>query len=214
RALGGSAELRGNGVVVTRDALQRSGGWPADALTEDLELSTRLALAGVGVVPSVELVVREAPVAGLAALWTQRVRWAEGSARRYLGLGPSIVRSPGLAIRRRLDLLAYGAQLALPGVVLGAAAAVFLPIRGRRRSAVPALLVGSYALTAVAVAGVAIAELEPDGRPPVGSIAVRAVRTAVFSGLWLLVVPVALLRIALVGGELRYRKTTHRRVDC
>ena len=37
--LGGGGELRGNGMVVTRQALAAAGGWPAGALTEDLELS-------------------------------------------------------------------------------------------------------------------------------------------------------------------------------
>ena len=33
--LGGGGELRGNGMVVTRQALAAAGGWPAGALTED-----------------------------------------------------------------------------------------------------------------------------------------------------------------------------------
>ena len=45
RATDGTAELRGNGMFVRRAALEAIGGWSDGALTEDLELSTRLVRA-------------------------------------------------------------------------------------------------------------------------------------------------------------------------
>lgn len=209
RASAGTAELRGNGVVVTTDVLRGAGGWAVDALTEDLDLSTRLALQGVAIEPSLDLVVHEAPVAGLAALCTQRVRWAEGSIRRYLSFAPSILRARRVPARRRIDLAVYGLQLAVPGVLVGAVAAGVVT----RRPRWPLLLVASSATTAGVVAALAVALLEP-GPPPPRELVGRSIRTALFTGLWLLVVPVALLRVAVVGGELRYRKTAHRRMDC
>ena len=42
----GTAELRGNGMFVRRERLEAVGGWAPTALTEDLEMSTRLVLHG------------------------------------------------------------------------------------------------------------------------------------------------------------------------
>ena len=47
----GTAELRGSGMFVQRSVLERVGGWDPDALTEDLELSTRLTAEGERIGP-------------------------------------------------------------------------------------------------------------------------------------------------------------------
>ena len=96
--LGGGGELRGNGMVVTRQALAAAGGWPAGALTEDLELSTALLGAGVAIAWAGDVVLEETGAATVAALTRQRLRWAEGSARRFLDRVPTVLadrRAPG-----------------------------------------------------------------------------------------------------------------------
>ena len=76
--LGGCPEFRGNGMVVTTAHLRAIGGWRAGTLTEDLDLSTRLAIRGARVVLADDLEVWEAATGSLPAFARQRVRWAEG----------------------------------------------------------------------------------------------------------------------------------------
>ena len=90
-ATDGTAELRGNGMFVRRAALEASGGWGARALTEDLELSTRMSAYGRHVTLAPEAEVGEEAVETLGALWRQRLRWAEGSLRRLLEHGPGLL---------------------------------------------------------------------------------------------------------------------------
>ncbi|MGH2446926.1 MAG: glycosyltransferase, partial [Candidatus Limnocylindria bacterium] len=90
-ATDGTAELRGNGMFVRRGALESVGGWSEAALTEDLELSTRLSASGHHVTLAPEASVDEEAVEGIGALWRQRLRWAEGSLRRLLEHGPGLI---------------------------------------------------------------------------------------------------------------------------
>ena len=78
-------------MFVRRAALEASGGWSPRALTEDLELSTRLSAYGRHVTLAPEAAVGEEAVETLDALWRQRLRWAEGSLRRLLEHGPGLL---------------------------------------------------------------------------------------------------------------------------
>src|SRR5205823_3764346 len=96
-----------------------------EALTEDLDLSSRLAAAtGIRVAWAIDAEVWEEPVDALAALWRQRVRWAEGAIRRVLEHGPAVVRSPLLRIAARADFVGYAGPVRQDG-----------PWRGRRVAA-------------------------------------------------------------------------------
>ena len=113
RNVDGTAELRGNGMFVRRDVLERVGGWSRTAITEDLELSTRLAAAGEHVALAPEVVVEEEAVESLAALWGQRLRWAEGSLRRLMGSVRGLLAGPAPR-ERKLDFLAFTAEFLIP----------------------------------------------------------------------------------------------------
>jgi 1,2-diacylglycerol 3-beta-glucosyltransferase len=120
-ASGGCSEFRGNGTVVARDLLAEVGGWPAAALTDDLDLSSRVAAAtGITVAWTLDVEVWEEPVLTWGELWRQRLRWSEGAIRRFLELGPTVLRSDRLTFRTRLDFAVYGAQLAVPPLIIGA----------------------------------------------------------------------------------------------
>jgi hypothetical protein len=207
-ALGGCSEFRGNGIVVRRDLLMSVGGWRAEALTEDLDLSSRLAAAhGVTVAWAIDAEVWEEPVDALPALWRQRVRWAEGAIRRALEHGPAVVHSPRLSVAARMDFVGYAGQLLAPPIILGSLAGA---ARHRRRTVAAALL-GGYALTAGALGFDALRwEQGPDGAPlAVGERFGRALRLVCFGAIWLVAVPAALLRLALRGGPVRYDKMDH-----
>lgn len=88
-AVGGTAELRGNGQLVRREALRQVGGWTETTVTDDLDLTFKLHLAGWQVQLVFDPFVFEEGVTDWQGLWRQRSRWAEGGFQRYLDyVGP------------------------------------------------------------------------------------------------------------------------------
>src|ERR1035437_3097945 len=120
-AMGGCSEFRGNGIMIRRDLLASVGGWRASALTEDIDLSSRIAAAaGERVAWALDAEIWEEPVRSGGRLWHQRLRWAEGAFRRAFEHGPAVVRSRELSLGAKLDFVAYVGQLAVPAIALGA----------------------------------------------------------------------------------------------
>ncbi len=189
----GTAELRGNGMFVRREALEACGGWSDRALTEDLELSTRLSAFGRHVTLAPEADVREEAVETLGALWHQRMRWAEGSLRRLLEHGPGLL-AGSQPLSRKADFLAFTGEFLIPPLFVASiiASLITIPMPRPVDWTVPVSLVAGYGL---GVFLLAIAGLRATG---VRGFAVvhRAGRGALFLSHWLLVVPVALARIA------------------
>ena len=207
-SLGGCSEFRGNGIMVRRDLLASVGGWRAAALTEDLDLSSRIAAsAGERVAWALDVAVWEEAVRTPDGLWRQRLRWAEGALRRAFEHGPAVLTSPRLSLAARLDFATYVGQLAVPAVVVGSAAAA--AATGRRRGLL-SILAGYLGVSAFLGWDSLRWEEGPDGRPLDHSERLyRAVRVSVFNGLWLLVVPGALAEMAFRRGPVRYVKMDH-----
>jgi glycosyltransferase involved in cell wall biosynthesis len=206
-ALGGCSEFRGNGIVIERDLLAALGGWRAPALTEDLDLASRLAARrGLTVAWAIDAEVWEEPVTSWSGLWRQRCRWAEGAVRRLFEHGAAVLGSPFLSRRAKLDFATYAGQLAAPPVILGTLVGA---VRGRPAAAVT--IVGCYLVAAGGLAWDALRwESSADGTPLDASERTqRAVRTATFSGIWLAALPAALWRLATRRGRLRYDKMAH-----
>jgi 1,2-diacylglycerol 3-beta-glucosyltransferase len=205
-ASGGCSELRGNGMTIRRNALAAVGGWRAEELTEDLDLSSRLAARlGVTVAWAIEAVVTEEPVHHWRALWRQRLRWAEGGVRRAFEHGPEVVRSPLLPIRAKLDFATYVAQVAaapvIVGAVAGAAATGILAATG--------IVLAGYFASSALLAWVGLArEAAVDGAT-VGAVARTsgAIRASLFGFLWLATIPAAFARLAGRRGALTFAKT-------
>lgn len=207
-ALGGCSEFRGNGIMIRRELLAQVGGWRAAALTEDLDLSSRIAaVAGERVAWALDAEVWEEPVRSAADLWRQRSRWAEGAFRRAFEHGPAVATSPKLPLGARLDFITYVGQLAVPPVVLGAAAGAL--VRRRRRSLLW-ILAGYLGISALLGWDALRWERRPDGQPlAAGERLRRVARLTVFNGLWLLVVPRALVDLASRRGPIQYVKMEH-----
>jgi glycosyltransferase involved in cell wall biosynthesis len=206
-ALGGCSEFRGNGITVRRDLLADVGGWRAQALTEDLDLSSRLAAArGMNVAWAIDAEVWEEPVESVAGLWRQRLRWAEGAIRRALEHGPAVVSSSVLSPLARLDFATYVGQLAIPPVILGAAVGAVL---GGAKALL--ILLGAYGASAGILAWDALRwEAGMDGEPlPAVERLRRSIRVVLFGGIWLASVPAALWRRATRQGAVRYDKMAH-----
>lgn len=193
RAVDGTAELRGNGMFVRRLALEAVGGWNPHALTEDLELSTRLSIAGLHVTLAPEAGVDEEAVETLGALWHQRLRWAEGSLRRLMEHGPRLLLGHQ-PLGKKLDFLAFSTEFLLPPLfvttILASILTVVLP--GPSDWTVPVSLFLGYGLGVFLLALGGLWATGERGPALVG----RSLRGALFLSHWLLVVPVALARIA------------------
>jgi 1,2-diacylglycerol 3-beta-glucosyltransferase len=207
-ALGGCSEFRGNGILVSRDRLAEVGGWRAEALCEDLDLSTRLASAlGIRVGWAIDGVVWEEPVLGWRALWRQRSRWAEGIVRRQLALTLPLLRSRRLALAAKLDYLGYSAQTVIPLAMLGTVVGALAFGDWR-----PSLGFGGIYLAAGTLLAADSLRWTTDARersPGLVLRLLRGLRAALFSIHWLAVFPVGWGRIAFGRGGVRYVKMVH-----
>jgi glycosyltransferase involved in cell wall biosynthesis len=207
-ASGGCSEFRGNGIAVRRDLLASVGGWRASALTEDIDLSSRLAAVhGITVAWALDLEVWEEPVRTWGSLWRQRLRWSEGAIRRILEHGTTVISSRRLPLRARLDFAAYAAQLLAPPLIIGATVGTL----GTGSPLMALALVGTYLAAGGVLAFDALRwETDPDGYPPATTARLgRSLRAALFSGIWLGAVPGALWRIMARRGAVRYDKMAH-----
>ncbi|HZM72010.1 MAG TPA: glycosyltransferase family 2 protein [Candidatus Polarisedimenticolia bacterium] len=207
-AFGGCSELRGNGMTVRRNALAAVGGWRAEELTEDLDLSSRLAARlGVTVAWAIDAVVVEEPVRRVGSLWRQRLRWAEGSIRRVFEHGVEVLASPLLPIRAKLDFAGYVGQLVAAPLILGTLAAA------ARTGLVlaSATFIGGYIAASGLLAWVGLGrEAAVDGAALTAARRFgSAILAAAFSVLWLAAIPGAFVRLALRRGPLTFAKTVH-----
>lgn len=112
--LTGAASLGGNGQFVRATALDDVAidtherlYWNPLALTEDLDLATRLALRNWDTYQLDTSHVWQEGVEDLRALMRQRTRWAWGSLQVFSEyvLRLKILRTPGVRLRKRLDLM-------------------------------------------------------------------------------------------------------------
>ncbi|MDZ8031305.1 glycosyltransferase [Nostoc sp. DedSLP04] len=103
-AIGGMSELRGNGMLIRRQLLEKCQGWNENTVTDDLDLCFKLYLTGTEIefvtVPSIQ----EEGVTTWEKLWNQRCRWAEGGYQRYLDYFPQIFT---LGWAKEIDLLLF-----------------------------------------------------------------------------------------------------------
>lgn len=104
--LGGMVSFVGNGLLLRRAALDDVGGWNEEALTEDVDLSMRLHLAGWDIEYCEEAVVWEEAVATLREYIRQRTRWVEGG-MFCLGEHLPAILFGRTGVFRRLDMILF-----------------------------------------------------------------------------------------------------------
>ncbi len=110
----GAVELRGNGELIKREALDDIGGWNNYTITDDLDMSTRLHIKGWDVRFCKDAIVYEEGIIYLWPLYRQRRRWLEGTIRRYLEYAGDVLTSKDMSLRVSLDLVAYISQFIMP----------------------------------------------------------------------------------------------------
>ena len=201
---GGIGELRGNGELLRRDVLESCGGFNEATVTDDLDLSFRLLLAGhpVGVLwdPPVE----EEAVLTLPSLWKQRQRWAEGGLQRFFDYGPALL-SARLSRRQRLDLAVFFfLQYALP-VIAGFDLLAAL-LSGTQSAVWPLSFMGMGLTTAALL----IACRRPSQGPPLPRPNPFTVLLAMaYFAHWFVVIPLVAVRMAVLPKRLVWAKTLH-----
>ncbi len=210
QAVGAFVCLAGNGLMVRRSALRDAGGWNGDALTEDIDLSVRLALRGWEIRYCYDARIWEEGVVGLRDLIRQRERWFEGALCCLGDYLPEIL-SRRLPLLLRLDILFFlsgaltSALAMLTGYIyalIGAShhAVVFVQLPRPVMASASAVLTGGLLAAVAAEAGIR----------PLGLAGVL-LRWTAFSSHTLVIVPLA-IRSYLHGamtGVRDWRKTTH-----
>ena len=110
-ACGYFTNFTGTAGVWRREAIEDAGGWSADTLTEDLDLSYRAQLLGWKAAYLEDLVVPEELPVSIDAYRRQQSRWATGSFQSAFKLLGPVLRSPHrLAVKFQafMHLVAYG----------------------------------------------------------------------------------------------------------
>lgn len=120
QAAGYFFNFNGTAGMWRRSTIEDAGGWSAETLTEDLDLSYRAQLKGWRFVYLDDVRVPAELPAGVVALEGQQRRWAQGGIQTGVKLLPLIFRSP-LPLRMKLEALIHmGGHMAHPlTLVLG-----------------------------------------------------------------------------------------------
>lgn len=110
----GAVELRGNGELIKREAIEDIGGWNNYTIVDDLDMSTRLHLKGWDIRFCLDAVVYEEGIVYIKPLYRQRRRWLEGTIRRYLEYFGDVLVSKDMSLRASLDMMAYISEFIMP----------------------------------------------------------------------------------------------------
>jgi 1,2-diacylglycerol 3-beta-glucosyltransferase len=148
--------------------------------------------------------VREEAVETFGDLWRQRLRWAEGSLRRLLEHGPRLV-GGALPMSRKADFLAFTGEFLVPPLFVATivASLVTIPLPQPADWTVPLSLFAGYGLGVFLLALAGLAAAGTRGLRLLG----RSTRGALFLSHWLVVVPVALVRIAFAPSPAGFVQT-------
>lgn len=110
--------FNGTAGVWRREAIQDAGGWSAETLTEDLDLSYRVQIAGWRglYLPGLE-VPGELPQS-FSAYKSQQFRWAKGSMQVALRMLPAIIRSKNISPLGKFECVVHLTHYAVHPMLL------------------------------------------------------------------------------------------------
>lgn len=210
-AVKGAVELRGNGELIKRSALEDIGGWNNYTITDDLDMSTQLHIKGWDVRFCPDTVVYEEGVIYLMPLYRQRRRWLEGSIRRYLEHFGDVLTSKEMSLRASLDMTAYISEFLMPIWLL---MEIFFQV-GRVATgsksinyAFSSLILGA-AIAVCFVFGIRYSLRRYDNVPRTKALK-QAIETALYMvAIWFPVVMWICFKILFCKKDMNWGKTTH-----
>ncbi|MBQ9688800.1 glycosyltransferase family 2 protein [bacterium] len=210
-AVKGAVELRGNGELIKRKALEDIGGWNNYTIVDDLDMSTRRQIKGWDVRYCPDAIVYEEAIIYFVPLMRQRRRWLEGSIRRYLEYFIDVLFSKDMSLRASLDMTAYISEFLMPAWLImeicfhGYQAATHkAPVNG----VISALIVGvAIALAFTLASRYSLRRLDKLSRYQAIK---QAVETSIFIFIiWFPLVIFICLKILFTKKDLKWGKTTH-----
>lgn len=203
---GGIGELRGNGQFVRRTALDSCDGWNEQTITDDLDLTIRLHLTGWDIELMPYPPVGEEGVTTFKALWHQRNRWAEGGFQRYLDYWDAIA-SNRMGTKKTLDLLSF---LSIQYLLPPAGIPDFLMALWLKH---PPLLLPMTASLGVALplwatwVGLRRSYQQANRTVSIARLLSQTAVGSLFILHWLVVMPLAIARMAIFPKRLKWVKT-------
>lgn len=198
----GIGELRGNGQLVRREALEQCGGWNEETITDDLDLTLKLHVNGWDIPIMMTPSVREEGVVRAVSLWHQRNRWAEGGYQRYLDYW-RLITPRRLGWQKFIDLLMFWIiQYGLPTAALPDFALAIA--RHRPPMLSPISSVAALFATVGMAQGLRLTQ-----KASPFSILVQTVRGMIYMTHWILVISTVTFRMAVRPKRLKWVKTQH-----
>lgn len=206
-ALNGIGELRGNGQLIRRSALERCGNFNEETITDDLDLTLRLHLDSWDIECVTLPTVSEEAVTRSIALWHQRSRWAEGGYQRYLDYWRLLLGSR-LSFAKRFDLFVFLLmQYILPTAALPDL--VMAVVRSRLPIFSP-LTTLTVALSMVWMfLGLRRCDRLQGKRQPLWISLLQSLRGTLYMMHWLVVMASTTARLAVRPKRLKWVKTLH-----
>jgi 1,2-diacylglycerol 3-beta-glucosyltransferase len=207
-AIGGIGELRGNGQLVRREALERCGGWNEETITDDLDLTIRLHLDKWNIECMFQPAVAEEGVTNAIALWHQRNRWAEGGYQRYLDYWDLILKNR-MGTGKSWDLLIF--MLIMYILPTAAIPDLLMAIAQHHLPILSPITTLSVAISIIGMlAGLKQIAQEPELKISVYfPFLVETLRGTVYMLHWLIVMSSTTFRMAIQPKRLKWVKTVH-----
>ncbi len=207
----GAVELRGNGELIKREALEDIGGWNNYTITDDLDMSTRLHIKGWDVRFCADTAVYEEGIMYLFPLFKQRRRWLEGTIRRYLEYFWEILTSKKMSMRVRLDMIAYISEFIMPAWFIIEAGILILKIL--LKDANPHILMSSGIMGCIIGLGFVLAcrysLRRYDNMPRIDAL-IQSIYTSVYLlVIWFPLVLFIGTKILFFKKDMNWGKTTH-----
>tara|TARA_Y100001968_G_scaffold333874_1_gene400407 strand:- start:24799 stop:26115 length:1317 start_codon:yes stop_codon:yes gene_type:complete len=201
----GVGELRGNGELLNRQALEKCGKFNEETVTDDLDLSFRLLMQGNSVGILWDPPVQEEAVETINALWKQRQRWAEGGLQRFFDYWNTLTSQQLSFIKKRDIACFFLLQYALPLVsFFDLLASVFT-------KSLPAFW--PLSIAAFSISGFAYwrgcsrnseGPLLPSPKP------ITLLLAIIYLSHWFIVIPWVAIRMSVLPKKLVWAKTEHR----
>ena len=202
---GGIVELRGNGQLIQRSAIDKCGGFNEETVTDDLDLSFRLLMVGASVGIIWDPPVQEEAVEKFTALLKQRQRWAEGGLQRFFDYW-SFLTSNQLEISKRRDLTCFFLlQYAIPLISLSdIITSIFTKTN---------LVYWPLSFVAFSVSGLAYwkgCRRESEGTDLPEPNLINLFLAIIYLMHWFIVIPIVTVKMALLPKSLVWAKTSHK----